>query len=76
MTVRAKFKVDFVTDHGPHQQIKLSPVFSAGNEEWSRHTPCGSIELTITNPAASAYFKPGSEYLLDFKKVDAPDSLA
>lgn len=73
--VRAKCKVVTITKrtsaHGqaPMQEsseVELQPVYGAGNENWSKYTPSGSIKLTINNPAALEEFNIGELYYVDF----------
>ncbi len=52
------------------EQITLAPVYGEENKPWSKFTPCGSMQLTITNPDAIGAFKPGEVYLIDIKPAD------
>lgn len=78
MKVRAKFYVQSVQNvHQPNPDatcaiVKLAAVYGdgKGNETWSKYTPQGSVELTITNPAAVEAFELGASYYLDFTKAD------
>lgn len=75
-TVRGKFRLTKQT------QIKWTPgdsdiktlTFTAlggpGNEEWSKATPNGSLEMTITNPAALDLLKLGTAYYLDLTEAE------
>lgn len=64
----------------PHlAQIRLGAVWE-GSTELQRAsenaifgywTPNGEVNLTIRNEAASAFFKPGKKYYVDF--TEAPD---
>jgi hypothetical protein len=69
MTVKAKFVVNSITDHGnDHKQVNLSAAVAGdGNKEWSKYTPSGSLTMLVTNPAASEQFIVGAEYLLTFE---------
>jgi hypothetical protein len=78
MTVRAKF---YVSEKKTTAQnvglptgdfIILSPVVSGSDENKSfyKWTPSGKIELGIVNPEAAAQFIVGSEYYIDFTKVE------
>lgn len=57
------------------QIARFTPVYdsdpSAPNFEWSKYTPSGYIELTITSEAAFSAFEVGAEYLLTFEPVTA-----
>lgn len=74
--VRAKFKVVETRriDYGSGAQevVKLAPASGAGNESWSKWTPGGSIEMTITNPEAVAQLELGKHFYVDFSPADAP----
>lgn len=67
--ITARFKCDVVTDYGSHRTIKLSPIYSndpkSPNYSWSKATPSGAIDLTITN--LEAKFIPGNSYFITFE---------
>lgn len=64
MTVRAKFKVQSITESdGGLKTARLLPVTSGSPEN---ETPGGSIDLGTMNPAAAAEFRPGRECYVDF----------
>lgn len=69
LRVRAKFRVVSVEDTGETKHVKLIAATGPGNESWSRWTPAGTIQMSITNPAASSQFKPGDDFELEFTKV-------
>lgn len=75
MTVSAKFKVGQVNDFGEYRQVHLTPVYSpdpnSENYSWSKWTPSGKLEMTITNPAAFEQFAPGKTFLMTFNEVPA-----
>lgn len=57
---------------GPDQvAVVLEPVQRAtdDNVEWSRYTPVGRLEMTITNPDAYRQFVVGQDYYLELRKV-------
>lgn len=54
--------------------VRLNPVTGDANKPWSQHTPQGSVELHITNPAAVGQFKVGETYYVDFTPAEAPDA--
>lgn len=63
MTVQARMKCTQSTDYGTHRDVHLAPVTTGpGNETYSKFTPCGKLELTITNPDAFNQFVPGKVY--------------
>lgn len=69
MSVRAKFKVQCITDWGSLKQIKLQAVFAGEipeNQRYHKYTPSGELSITIDNPSASDQFKVGEEFYLDF----------
>ena len=78
--VRAKFFVSELKHVGtpgsdPYATIVLSPVFGSygdgkDNESWSKYTPAGKIELSITNPEAIEQFSIGKAYFIDFTPVE------
>lgn len=61
-------------------QISLGAVYENADYEkreqsenaiFGMATPCGSVQLSIANPDAAAFFKPGKKYYVDF--TEAPD---
>lgn len=80
-TVQAKFrcvaKTERASAYGPPDcvaagvEIELEPVLGAGNEQWSRYTPSGSLNMVITNPDACAAFEIGKDYLVTFESAPA-----
>lgn len=74
MTVRAKFKVQSVTEtEGGLKTAQLQAVTSGSpeNEVFFKWTPSAQINLSTLNPAAAAEFFPGREFYVDFIPVDA-----
>lgn len=71
--VTAKFYVTQVNDYGSYRQVHLSPVYSSDpaspNHSWSKATPSGKLELTITNPGAYEQFAVGKKFLMTFEEV-------
>ena len=80
MNVRAKFFVENIVHSdvpGTEQyaNITMRPVFGSYgdgkvNETWSKHTPSGHLQITITNPAAIDAFEKGKAYYLDFTPAE------
>lgn len=80
MSVRAKFYVSEVKHQAtpgsdPCATIVMAPVFGTYgdgkvNESWSRYTPSGKLEMTVTNPAAIEKFEVGRAYFVDFTPAD------
>lgn len=58
MTVRAKFYIEEITRKpSGTNKVKLRAVARGErNAEWAKASPDGSIELTISNPAAFEFF--------------------
>lgn len=52
------------------EQIALAPVYGEDNKPWSKFTPCGSMQLTITNPDALGAFVPGQVYFIDISAAE------
>jgi hypothetical protein len=61
MGVEARFWVDEITTRAynpDHVSVTLRAAGRGeGNKSWAQATPTGTIELTITNPAAAEFFK-------------------
>lgn len=83
--VRAKMRVTRKTastensSYGPpapvaRETVELQPVAGPGNEEWSKWTPSGKVEMQITNVDALAKFEVGKDYFVDFTPVDTAPS--
>lgn len=73
MTVRAKFKVQSITEsEGGMKSVRLHPVTSGSpeNAEFYEYTPGGSIDLSTLNPAAAAQFVPGKSFYVDFTPAE------
>ncbi len=76
MQVRAKFFVEDIKHQdipGTEQyaSITMKPVFGTYgdgevNKTWSKYTPSGHLQITITNPSAIEAFEKGKSYYLDF----------
>lgn len=76
MSVRAKMKCVEITETDYCRRVKLGAVYGSpdrpDNASWSKATPSGSIELSITNPDAYEQFKVGAEFFVDFTPAPAP----
>ena len=74
-TVSAKFVVSSVCLTKDSRQIRLSPNYGTTenpkNAEWSRWTPSGAIDMTITNPDAWPLFEYGTELTVLFQEEDS-----
>lgn len=75
LTTRAKFRCNWVKDHGDNKIVQLSVVYSkidgTENFDFTKATPSGHIEMQIDNPKAAVQFKPGYHYYVDF--IECPD---
>lgn len=60
--------IDGESEVVPQAQITLSAVIDGGNEDWSKWTPSGEIEMYVTNPIAIRQFEPGRVYTVTFQK--------
>ena len=84
MSVRAKFTCygvvenDAVTYGGPSATVTMFAVVGDGtdNASWSKATPTGRLEMSITNPDAVAAFEVGRDYWLDLNMVEASPAKA
>ncbi len=69
MTVRAKFKVQSVSEGS----VKLSAVTdgSEENKTFFKYTPYGEIQMGMVNPQTAEQFVPGQEFYVDFTPAGA-----
>lgn len=77
--VRAKFTVIEVRRHyysktaaGPVTLV-LSPMYDTSipeDQRFSKANPSGRIEMTVDNPSAVEYLKPGGEFYVDFTATE------
>lgn len=82
MAVVAKFRVQSRTESAGYgnkagktqESVKLMAVSGPENESWSKYTPAGQIEMTITNPAALDQFRVGEYVMVRFEPVVAEAS--
>lgn len=77
--VTARFVCQSVTEHyNNYRIVTLTPVYSSDpqspNYTWSKATPNGKIELTITNP--NAEFVVGNLYHITFDDLGKYDPTA
>ena len=57
ITLRFYVKEVSRTAGADYVTVKLQPAYKDGrNSDWSKFTPSGSIELTVSNPAAIKQF--------------------
>jgi len=73
MSVRAKFRVNEITDYGLSKKIKLQAVYEGTlgeneeNKRFTKATPSGEVWMTVDNPYASDQFSVGQEWYLNFE---------
>lgn len=77
MNIRAKMSVNEVISSTYSDQVKLSPVMggpgaTAEDNNYSKATPGGKLELTIDNPALKGVIKPGQVFYVDLTPVPNP----
>ena len=84
--VRSKWYVQQITEVGGYPSrcwvIKMIPVWEGADEKgeniakenhiFSKHTPSGSLEMTITNEAAAKQFRAGECYYGEFSPAGLP----
>ena len=70
-TVRAKFKVEEITQSTNGHSVRLIPVSagSAENESFFKLTPWGEIKIGTINAEAAAQFVPGKQFYVDFTPI-------
>ena len=74
--VRGKFTLQSITQHHwspTAQTFRFMAVHDTATEEnkrFSKATPNGSLEMTVDNPPAQAFFELGKTYYLDFTKAE------
>lgn len=75
MTIRAKFTVCSITQHYWNKDartIKLQPMYDTSipeDQRFEKATPSGSLEMTVTNPAALDQLALGETFYVDFTPV-------
>lgn len=73
MDIKAKFRCNQVDRHPTHEFVTFTPVYSddktSENYSWSKYTPSGKLEMSITNNACWGKFNPGDEYYLILSPV-------
>ena len=71
--VRAKFVCESVTNFTGSKTAKLRAVYGTEQEnaDFTKYTPNGSIEISITDDAPAAnVFAPGKDYYVDFTEIE------
>lgn len=69
--MRAKFRLQSVTDYGNQKRLEFNAVTSGSdeNKSWAKFTPSGRIEMMVDNLPAVEGFSPGDEFYLDFTRA-------
>ena len=76
MSILSKFRVDHINDftedeQNPGKTIRLRAVIDGKeNKSFSKWTPSGEVNISITNPNAFEQFHQGEEFYVVFKKVE------
>jgi len=70
--VRAKFRVESVTQYRCGGEVELAAVTGGSEENKSfwHYTPGGTIKMHIDNQEAMDRFKPGQEFYVDFTSAE------
>jgi hypothetical protein len=51
--------------------VRMNPSYENGvNRAFFEATPTGHLEMTINNPAAFSFFRPGQKFWLDFTPAE------
>lgn len=75
MSILARFYIREITRYGNTDNvlIKMSATIkgSEDNKEWSKYTPSGNIDMSVTTPGAIAWFEErlGKDVALTFEDV-------
>jgi hypothetical protein len=54
-----------------NELVSLNAVYAEQgvNKAWAQATPCGSLSLSINNPAAQGKFRAGKEYIITVREA-------
>ncbi len=74
MPLRLKMKVGCTTTYAAaagekNTNYRLDAVYGEANQPWSKFTPSGRLDFTITNPAAED-LENGREYFVPIEAAD------
>jgi len=75
MALRLKMKLGNVTSYEPAEPggrmeaYSLHAVFGEANKPWSKFTPSGRLDFTVTNPDAER-LEVGREYFVTLEPAD------
>lgn len=67
--IRAKIRVSTVTQYDAGQEVVEAHAVHVGgaeNTSFAKYTPSLNLSITIDNPEAKGFLKPGAEFYLDF----------
>ncbi|RWE59800.1 MAG: hypothetical protein E5V22_05995 [Mesorhizobium sp.] len=76
--MRAKMQITRIEKHGDTEALHFHAVSRSssypadGSDEdntYAKFSPCGSLSLTVANPALIGKFEVGEKYYLDFSKA-------
>lgn len=74
MKIRAKMNLQSVEDCQNYENWKFSAVYggssNAEDNTYASATPCGKIELQVTNKALLGKLKAGKQYYVDFTEIE------
>jgi len=77
ITTRCKFKCETVNKSPaggePYEDITLRANYDPADETnkvWSKYTPSGMFQMSVTNPAVLGHFEVGKSYYLDITEAE------
>ncbi len=69
-----KMQCSTITQYSAQETIQLMAVTSSDddcvNKEWSKHTPSGKLEFSVTNERVIGNFEPGKKYIVTIVECD------
>lgn len=65
--------VKLIGGNSPQREYLLSPVYGQGNETWSKFTPSGVLQYTVTNPDCPDLVL-DAEYFVDLTPAPKPEA--
>lgn len=68
MKIKTRWRCHCVTRYTDTAVVKLTASAETEDKEFWNYTPSGEVTVTITNPKALDYFKPGEIYTLTFEQ--------
>jgi hypothetical protein len=73
MNIRAKFRVNSITDMGYGDIVKFGAAYSnntnSEDNSYAKATPSADLSMQIDNPDARGKFKVGNKYYVDFSEA-------